>query len=144
MRSLNEMKELKQFQGSTFDTITRRRSVEDQDTILELTGKVQELQNEINCMNDSRDIKGAESVRSGYSNVTSHSVSFPPHPAPGAMLSRSIGMPSRREGPPSIWDTHGISGTFFANPVASSTAPYPQELNPWSSGRAEPIHSSTA
>ena len=23
--------------------------------------------------------------------------------------------------------------TFFANPVASSSAPYPQELNPWSS-----------
>ena len=26
----------------------------------------------------------------------------------------------------------------------SSTAPYPQELNPWSSGISEPIHSSTA
>ena len=36
------------------------------------------------------------------------------------------------------------SGNFFADPVASSSAPYPQELNPWSSGRAEPIHSSTA
>ena len=34
--------------------------------------------------------------------------------------------------------------TFFADPVASSSAPCPQELNPWSSGRAEPIHSSTA
>ena len=34
--------------------------------------------------------------------------------------------------------------TFFADPVASSTAPFQQELNPWSSGRAEPIHSSTA
>ena len=33
--------------------------------------------------------------------------------------------------------------TFFANPVASSSAPYPQELNPCSSGREEPIHSST-
>ena len=52
-------------------------------------------------------------------------------------------LPSRREGPPSIWDTHGISGNVFANPVASSSAPYPQELNPWSSGREEPIHSST-
>ena len=60
------------------------------------------------------------------------------------MLSRSVGMPSRREGPPSIWDTHGTSGNVFADPVASSTSPYPQELNPWSSGRAEPIHSSTA
>ena len=41
--------------SSTLDTIARRRLVEDQDTILELTGKIQELQNEINCMNDSRD-----------------------------------------------------------------------------------------
>ena len=60
------------------------------------------------------------------------------------LLSRSIGMPSRREGPPSIWDTHGISGNVFAGPVVSSTAPYSQELNPWSSHISEPIHSSTA
>ena len=39
-KSLNEMEELKKFQGSTFDTIARRRLVEDQDTILELTGKI--------------------------------------------------------------------------------------------------------
>ena len=45
--------------------------------------------------------------------------------------------------PPSIWDTDGFSGNVFENPVASSSAPYPQELNPWSSGREEPIHSST-
>ena len=42
-KSLNEMEELKKFQSSTFDTFARRRLVEDQDTILELTGKVQEL-----------------------------------------------------------------------------------------------------
>ena len=142
-KSLNEMEELKKFQSSTFDTIARRRLVEDQDTILELTGKIQELQNEINCMNDSRDFQDAESVRSGNSHVTSQPVSFLPHPIPGGMLSRSTGMPSRREAPPSMWDTHGISGNVFANPVASSSAPYPQELNPWSSGREEPIHSST-
>ena len=53
-KSLNEMKELKRFQGSTFDTIARRKLVEDQDTILELTGKTMDLQTEINCMNDSR------------------------------------------------------------------------------------------
>ena len=69
---------------------------------------------------------------------------FPPHPIPEGMLSRSKGMPCRREGPPSIWDTHGITGNVFANPVASSTAPHPQELNPWSSGRAGRIQSSTA
>ena len=144
MKSLTEMEELKKFQSSTFDTIARRKLVEDQDTILELTGKRQELQNEINCMNDSRDFQDAESVRSGHSHVTSQPVSFPPHPIPGGMLSRSIGMPSRRDGPPSILETHGILGNVFPGPVVSSTAPYPQELNPWSSGISEPIHSSTA
>ena len=39
LKSLNEMEELKRFQGSTFDTIARRKVVEDRDTILELTGK---------------------------------------------------------------------------------------------------------
>ena len=61
MKSLNEMEELKRFQGSTFDTIARRKLVEDQDTILELTGKIKELQNETYCMNDSRDFKDTES-----------------------------------------------------------------------------------
>ena len=112
-KSLSEMEELKKFQGSTFDTIARRRLVEDPDIILELTGKVQELQNEINCMNDSRDFQDAESVRSGHSHVASQPVFFTPHPVPGGMLSRSKGMPSRKDGPPSIWDTHGISGTFL-------------------------------
>ena len=59
------------------------------------------------------------------------------------MLRHSFGVPSRREGPPSIWDTHGISGNVFANSDASSSAPYPQELNQWSSSIEEPLHSST-
>ena len=56
--------------------------------------------------------------------------SFPLHPVPGGMLSHSLGLPSRKNGPPSIWDTHGRTGNVFANPAASSSAPYPQELNP--------------
>ena len=98
---------------------------------------------ELHRRDDTRIAQDAESVRSGHSHVTSQPVSFPPHPIPGGMLSRSVGVPSRGEGPPSIWNTHGLSGNVFADPVASSSAPYPQELNPWSSGRAEPIHSST-
>ena len=46
-KSTSRMEELKRFQGSTFDTIARRKLVEDRDTILELTGRMQELQNEI-------------------------------------------------------------------------------------------------
>ena len=85
---------------------------ENQDTILELTDKTQELHYEINCMNYSRDFRDTESVHSGHSHVTSQPVSFPLHPVLGRMLDRSIGMPSQ-DGPPSIWDTHGISGIVF-------------------------------
>ena len=92
---------------------------------------------------DSKDFQDAESIRSGNSHVTSRPVSFPPHPIPEGMLNRSIGMPSRREGPPSIWDTHGKTGNVFADPHASSSAPYPQELNQWNSSTEEPLHSST-
>ena len=76
-------------------------------------------------MNDSRDFQDAESVRSGQSHVTSQPAFFP------------LGMPSRNEGPPSIWDTHGISGNVFANPTASTSAPYPQEAHPSRSNVSE-------
>ena len=143
-RSLTEMEELRKFQSSAFDTIARRKFIEDQNTILELSGRVQESQNEVNCMNDSKDFQDAESIRSGHSHVTSQLVFFPPHPVPGGMPSRSLGTPRRKEGPPSIWDTHGISGNVFANPDASSSAPYPQELHQWSPinrGAAPLVHS---
>ena len=77
------MEELKRFQGSTFDTIARRKLVEDRDTTIEITCKIQELEDEINCMNDSRDVQDAEPVRSGQSYVASQPVFFPPHPDPG-------------------------------------------------------------
>ena len=64
-------------------------------------------------MNDSKDFHDAETVRSGNFHVASQPVSFPPHPVPGGMLSRSVGMPRRKEGPPSIWDTHGTPENFF-------------------------------
>ena len=60
----------------------------------------------INCMNDSRYFQDAVSVRSGKSHVASQPVFFPLHPDPG-------GMPSRKNGQPSIWDRHGISGIVF-------------------------------
>ena len=42
-RSLTEMEELRKFLSSTFDTMARRKFVEDQNTILVLSGRVQEL-----------------------------------------------------------------------------------------------------
>ena len=136
-QSLTEMEELRKFQSSTFDTLARWKLIEDQNTILELSGRVQELQNEVNCMNDSKDFQDAESVRSGNSHVTSRPVSFPPHPIPEGMLRHSFITPT-----PSIWDTHGMSGNVFVNPDASSSPPCPQELHQWNSSIEEPLHSS--
>ena len=62
------MEELrKKIQSSAFDTMARRTFIEDQNTILELGQRVQELQKEVNCMNDSKDFQDAESIRSGNS-----------------------------------------------------------------------------
>ena len=144
-QNLTEMEELRKFQSSTFDTLTRQKLIEDQNTIMELSGRLQELQNEVNCMNDSKDFQDAESVRSGNSHVTSQPMLFPKHPIPEGMLRPSFVSPRRKEGPPDIWDTSGISGNVFANPQASSSAPYPQELNSlWKKTIEEPLHMSTA
>ena len=118
------------FKGSTFDTFSRRKLIDNQDTIHELTTKIQELQNEGHCMNDSRDFKDAESVRSGQSHVPSQPALLPPYRDPGGML-------SRKDKPPDIWDTHVLSGNVFANLSASSSTPYPQESNPWVSNVSE-------
>ena len=82
-------------------------------------------------MKDLRDFQDADQVRSGQSHVTSQPAFFSPFQNPGGMLSCSLGMPSRNDKPPDIWDTHGFSGNFFVNPTASSSAPYPHGFNPW-------------
>ena len=89
-QNLTEMKELQKFQSSTFDTLTRRKFIEDQNTIMELSGRLQELQNEVNCMNDSKDFQDAESVRSGNSHVTSQPGVFLKHPPFEGMLRPSF------------------------------------------------------
>ena len=128
--SLNEMEEFKRFQGSTFDSNSRRKLIEDPDTILELTGKMQDLQNEVNCMNNSRFFSKM---------LNQYALDNPTFPVNqryshlfvilAGMLKRPGGMPSRYNVPPDTWDTDGISGNVFANPTASSSAPFPQESN---------------
>ena len=140
-QSLTEM-ELRKFQSSTFDTLARRKLIEDQNTFLELSGIVQELQNELNCMDDFQDFQDVEAVCSENSHVTSRPVSFPPHPIPGGMLRQSFVSPSRREGLPSIWDTHGISGNVFVDPPAFSSALYLQGIESMEFVN-RPFHSST-
>ena len=64
-------------------------------------------------MNDSKDFQDAESVRSGNSHVTNQPMLLPKHPAFEGLLRPSFVSPRRKEGPPCIWDTHGISGNVF-------------------------------
>ena len=93
---------------------------EDQNTIMELTAKIQELQNEVKCMNDSREFKDAESVCSGPSHVPSQPALLPPCRDPGGLLSRN-------DQPPDIWNSQGIS----------SSSTYPGGFNPWISNVTE-------
>ena len=109
-QGLTELEELRKFQNSTFDAIEKRKFIEAQNTILELSSRVQELQNEVNCMNDSKDFQDAESVRSGNSHVTSQPVLFLLHPKSEGML--SFGTPRLKERPPSI-GTHRVYRETF-------------------------------
>ena len=115
-QSLTEMEDLRKFQSSTFDTLARRKFIEDQNTILELSGGVQELQNEVNCMNDSKDFQDAESVCTGNSHVAKKPMLFPKHHIQEGLLRLSFVSPCRREGRPCIWVTHCILGQIHMNP----------------------------
>ena len=46
-------------------------------------------------------------------------------------------MPSRSDKPPDVWDTRGVSGNVFADPVASSSSRYPGGFDPWISNVSE-------
>ena len=46
-----------------------RQQKDFRDTVMELSGRLQELQNEVNCTSDSKDFQDAESVRSGNSTL---------------------------------------------------------------------------
>ena len=106
------MEEFRRFQSSTFDTIAKRKLIEDQNTILESSGRVQELQNEVNCMKGSKDFQDAESVRSGNSHVTSRPVSFPPHPIPEGLLRQAFLSPCHRRAAKHLGHTWYIGKRF--------------------------------
>ena len=61
-QDLMKQKELQKFQNSIFDEFAQKKFIEDQKIFMELSGRLQELQNEVNCMKDSRDFRDAESI----------------------------------------------------------------------------------
>ena len=133
-QDLIKMKELQKFQNSTFDEFTQQKFIEDQKIIVELSGRLQELQNEVNCMNDSRDFRDAESICSGNSHVTSPPGLFPRHPPFEGLLKPAFISQRQNEEPPNIRDTSGISGNvfctstdFFISSVSSGIEFYVEE-----------------
>ena len=137
--------ELQKLQNSAFDEFTQKKFIEDQKIIMELSGRLQELQNEVNFMNDSNESMDAESICSGNPHVTSPPGIFPRHPPFEGMLRPLYSSQRQDEEPPNIRDTSSIPGNVFAHPQASSSAPYPQELNStWKKTIEEPIHMSIA
>ena len=67
------------------------------------------------------------------------------HPPFEGLLRPSFISQRQTDGPPNISDTSGKSGNVFAHPQASSSAPYPQELNStWRKTIEELIPMSTA
>ena len=113
------MEELKQFQGSTFDAISRRKLVEDRDSILELTGKIQELQNEVNCM-----------TREILKMLNQIAVDYPTFPVNRSCFHFIVILAECKA---VLWEcSHGVSGNVFVNPPASSSSLYlGQGFNPW-------------
>ena len=133
-QNLTEMEELRKFQSSTFDTLARQKLIEDQNTIMELSGRLQELQNEVNCMNDSKDFQDAESVRSGNSHVTSQPMLLPKHPVFEGLLRPSFVSPRRKEGPAkylgytwNIGKRFRKSTCFLYSSLSSRIEPYMEE-----------------
>ena len=102
---------------------------------MELSGRVQELQNEVNCMIDSKDFQDAELVRNGNSHVTSRPVSFPPHPIPEGLLRHSFVSPRRKEGP--------YIGKRFCKSTCIFTSSLSSRIESMGTTTEEPIHTST-
>ena len=127
---MRDMEELQKSHVLKVEELSRRKLTEDQNTIMELRAQIQELQNEVNCMSDSRYFENAKSVRSGPSHVPSQPALLPPYRDPGGLLSRN-------SHPPDTRNSQGISGNVFAHPRASSSSPYPGGFNPWISNVTE-------
>ena len=149
LRQQQEFREVHQQDLMRHLELQKFQNSESQKTIMNLSGRLQELQNEVNLMNDSKDFMDAESTCSGNPHVTSTPGLFPKHPPFEGLLKPAFISQRQDEEPPNIWDTSGISGNVLANPQASSSAPYSQELNsskwnPWRETTEEPIHKSIA
>ena len=111
------MEELKRAQNGGMDESSRQELRESQFTVTEHTAQIQELQDKVNSMGDSREFQDVESV---CSSTLSH---VPTQPE---IVSRPCGFPSRDQCQrPHTRNLLGTSGDVFehsAAPVESTTS----------------------
>ena len=126
IRSIHEVEELKRAQEMRIDEFSRNGLRESHATIQELISQIQELQERVNHLDDSREFQDVESICSGkLSHVPSQPAIVP---SLGGMLSRD---PSLR---PDTWHLLGTSGNVFGSPRAvidSSSTTYQGMLHSW-------------
>ena len=105
IRTMHGMEELKRAQEMRVDEFSVQKLRESSATIQQLTSQMQELQERVNYMNDSRE--------SNYSGKLSHVPSHPAVvPSPRSMLTRDQSMP------PDTWNLSGTQGNMLGNPRA--------------------------
>ena len=104
-RSSHAVEELKRPQEMQIDEFSRQELRESQATKHELTSQIQELQDRVNLVNDSREIQDVESVCSGkLFHVPSQTAVVP---SPRGTLSRGQSLR------PDTWNMLGTAGNVF-------------------------------
>ena len=107
IRSIHEMGEMKKAQELRVDEFSVETLRESHETIQRLTLQIQELQERVNCMNDSGEFPEVESNCSGrLSHVSSQPVMIP---SSRSMLSRDKRLPI------DTWNTSGPQENVFEN-----------------------------
>ena len=108
IRSIHEMWEMKRAEELRVDEFSVQKLRESHDTIQRLTSQIQELQERMNCMNDSGEF---QDVELNYVGNLSHV------PSQLAVIPSPPSMPScDKRLPLDTWDTSGSQENVFGNP----------------------------
>ena len=139
VRNVHEVEELKRLQEMRIDECSKQELRESQTTKIELTSQIQELQDRVSFMNDSREF---QAVESSWSGGLSHVPSQP------AVVPSLRGMLSRNQSlRPDMRNSLATSGNVFDNPSApvNSVSTSPTVKHPWNLDAAfgNPVQSST-
>ena len=103
LRQQQEFREVHQQDLMKHLELQKFQNSENQKTIMDLSGRLQELQNEVNFMNDSKDFMDAESTCSGNPHVTSPPGLFPKHPPFEGLLKPAFISQRQDEEPPNAF-----------------------------------------